>query len=68
VPENFQPLPTPKYKYWRQTGVQSKYSCAAWPRIKQLHGFTHGHLPEPVLSIRTCFYKHEFKSVCKYMS
>ena len=49
-----QPLPTPKYKYWRQTGVQSKHSCAAWPRTKRLHVFTHGHLPEPVLSIRTC--------------
>ena len=35
---------------------ESKHSCAAWSRTKQLHVFTHGHLPEPVLSIRTCLY------------
>jgi hypothetical protein len=46
--------PKYKYKYWRQTGVQSKHYCAAWPRTKQLHVFTHGHLPERMLSIHTC--------------
>ena len=53
------PLSTLKYKYWQQTGGQSTHFCSAWPWTKQLHVFTHGHLPEPVLSIRTCYSSHE---------
>ena len=57
-------IANPKVQILRQTGVQSKHSCAAWPRTKQLHVFTHGHLPEPVLSIRTCFFTSSKRGPC----
>ena len=42
-------------KRTKSTGVQSTHSCAAWPWTKQSYVFKHGHLPEIVLSISTCF-------------
>ena len=42
-------------KWTKPTGVQSTHSVAAWPWTKQQHVFTHSHLPEPLLSISTCY-------------